>query len=397
MQMDRPGFAVNVIRTMVVAILAFSATSLRGALVVPEYSSLPGAHAKVYLDFGGTNFSGTWNGKTPGVVPAYDTNGDASSFSAAELANIYQIFVRVSEKYSPFNINVTTVNPNNENNGETARLIIGGSNAWYGSGGGVAFINGFTNGSSNVGWVFPKNLSNGNPKTVAEAAAHEAGHLFGLNHQSTWKQQTDGTWTKTEEYNTNGGSATKSPIMGNSYSAARGLWWNGTTTSSTTIQDDLSVLSRPTNAFGYRADDHADLFADATSLIADPLGRVSSSGIISKTSDLDLFSFQTGTGTIRFQTALAEYGGMLDSTLQLFAADGTLMQTNATDSLTETLVWSVYAGTYYIGVSSRGNYGDIGQYLLTGQIISVPEPALLPALMLGAVALGRRYRSRRYR
>jgi hypothetical protein len=352
------------------------------ALVVPAYDSLPGATAKIYLDFGGTNFSGTWAGKTPGTVPAYDTDGNASSFSATELSNIQQICLRVAEKYSPFKVSVTTVDPGNLNDRETARLIIGGSNTWYGSGGGVAFVNGFTNSSSNVGWVFPRNLNNGNPKTVAEAAAHEAGHLFGLQHQSTWTPDGDGTYTKTEEYSTNGGNTAKRPIMGVSYSSTRGLWWKGTTTSATTIQDDLAVISRSTNGFGYRPDDHAGTLAGATSLVPNASGAVSASGIIGNTSDLDLFSFVTGTGTLTFSSIVANYGAMLDSTLQLFDSAGHMLQTNNTSNLGEKLVWSVYGGTYYIGVSSRGDYGDIGQYTLTGQLIPVPEPAFAAGVLL---------------
>jgi hypothetical protein len=362
----------------------------RAALTVPAYSSLSGATAKIYLDFGGTSFQGTWSGKTPGTVPAYDTDGNAANFSATELSNIQQIFLRVAEKYSPFNVDVTTVDPGNLNNRETARLIIGGSNAWYGSGGGVAFINGFTNSSSNIGWVFPKNLSNGNPKTVAEAAAHEAGHLFGLQHQSTWTLNANGTYTKSEEYSTNGGNTAKRPIMGVSYSSTRGLWWQGTTTSATTIQDDLAVIARSTNGFGYRPDDHAGVLAGATSLIPNATGQFSSAGIIGNTLDLDLFSFVTGAGTIRFSTAIATFGGMLDSTLQLFAADGSVIQTNNTTNLTEGMTLNVLAGQYYIGVSSRGNYGDIGQYTLSGQLIPVPEPALAAGgLILLMLSTGR--------
>ncbi|HEV2294686.1 MAG TPA: zinc-dependent metalloprotease family protein [Tepidisphaeraceae bacterium] len=369
----------------------FAASSARAALAVPAYSSLPGAHAKIYLDFGGTEYSGTWGGKTPGTIPAYDTDGNASSFTSTELANIRQIFVRVAEKYSPFNINVTTVDPGNLNNRETARLIIGGNGSWYGSAvGGVAFLNGFTNSSSNDGWVFPKNLSGGNPKTVAEATAHEAGHLFGLSHQSTW-ELVDGVWTETQEYSTNGNSTLKRPVMGSSYGSTRGLWWRGTTSSPTTIQDDLALLARTTNGFGYRADDHAGTVLDATPLIADSAGRVAGSGIIGTISDLDLFSFVTGTGTIGFTTALAEFGGMLDSSLQLFAGDGALLHTVASGSLTESLTWTVDAGQYFIGVSSRGNYGDIGQYRLTGQVVPLPVPephaiAMILALLYPLIA-----------
>ena len=69
-----------------------------------------------------------------------------------------------------------------------AHLVIGGSYSdWYGTAaGGVSYVGGFAGGASNVGFVFADTLSNGNPRYVAEAASHEAGHLFGLEHQATW-------------------------------------------------------------------------------------------------------------------------------------------------------------------------------------------------------------------
>jgi hypothetical protein len=39
-----------------------------------------------------------------------------------------------------------------------------------------------------------------------------------------------------------------------------------------------------------------------------------------------------------------------------------------TSSLGAKLAANVAAGTYYLGVASRGNYGDVGQYTLSGTI-----------------------------
>ena len=51
--------------------------------------------------------------------------------------------------------------------------------------GGISFVGGFYNAASNVGYAFSGTLG-GNTKNTAEAAAHEAGHLFGLQHQAQW-------------------------------------------------------------------------------------------------------------------------------------------------------------------------------------------------------------------
>src|ERR1043165_3350316 len=92
-----------------VATLCFS-PSVQAAVPVPAfYSSRPGAAYTLYLDFGGFTYSGTRNGLTPGVTPAYSVDGDVTSFSALELSNIQQIWSRVATQYAPFNINVTTV------------------------------------------------------------------------------------------------------------------------------------------------------------------------------------------------------------------------------------------------------------------------------------------------
>ena len=362
--------------TTTLALIAFAATPARASLIVPAYSSLPGAHAKLFLEFGGVNFTGTWSGKTPGVIPAYDTDGNSNSFSAAELTSIRQIHSRVAEKYSPFNINVTTVNPGNENNKETARIIIGGDGDWYGSVvGGVALRGGFYTSSSNTAWVFPKNLAGGNPKTVAEATAHEAGHTFGLTHQSSFTQDANGDWVE-QEYSTNNNDPQRRPVMGSSYGSTRGLWWNGTSTSPTTFQDDLAILSNSNNGFGYRDDDHGDSAASATPLSASVSGLIDATyGIIERITDADLFSFSTAAGSVTFWLATAEFGGMLDSTLRLFSGAGALLQTVDTNNLAEGLTTTLAAGDYLIGVSGRGNYGDLGQYTLRGQIIPIPEPA----------------------
>jgi hypothetical protein len=54
-------------------------------LVVPTFHSFPSAPARIYLDFDG-DVTPNWGTYTPGVTPAYDVDGDATTFSDQELA-----------------------------------------------------------------------------------------------------------------------------------------------------------------------------------------------------------------------------------------------------------------------------------------------------------------------
>ncbi|MGE5610815.1 MAG: zinc-dependent metalloprotease family protein [Bacillota bacterium] len=328
---------------------------------IPVLHSLLSATAKLYLDFGG-DYTATWGGFKPGTTPAYDQDGDPTTFSSSELDSIREIWARVAEKYSPFNVDVTTQDPGNLTDGKTLRVVLGGDSSWIGIGvGGVAYVGGFSNGLPNTVFVFTKNLANGTPKYTAEAAAHEAGHGFGLFHQGTWINR-----LLEKEYNP--GNDQVAPIMGNSYRSARGLWWYGTTSNDyNDRQNDMVVVAGRANGFGFRPDDHGNAYrqADAVSVSGT---NFSGQGIIEKTNDVDYFKVQTGAGTIQVQANPAAQGGMLDLKIELRDAKGRLVQSADTTSLGESLSVKVSAGTYYLAVASHGHYGDVGQYTLKGQL-----------------------------
>ena len=351
------------------------------SLAVPAYHSYASATKKLYLDFDG-DVTSNWNGYVPGTTPAYSIDSDTTSFSAQELSNINEICQRVAEMYSPFNIDVTTVAPDNNTTGNTLRIVIGGdgkngaSDYWVGQrAGGVCFINSFYNSNlPNWGYVFPGNLGNGFAKYVAVAAAHEAGHGFGLYHQSTY----DANGAKTAEYNI--GDAVRAPIMGNAYYSTRGLWWNGTSLSAQTYQLDESILQ----SLGYRPLDHGNSIQTATALPVS--GTVASaSGVIETTSDKAFYSFDISTVCdVSFTVTGAPYGAMLDPALMLFSGDGGLLQyVGDLDVLTETMTLTLNPGSYDIAVLSQGRTGDIGQYFLSGTItpVSVPEPSIAGILV----------------
>ena len=69
-----------------------------------------------------------------------------------------------------------------------------------------------------LGYVFSSSLG-GDPALLAEASSHEAGHLFGLQHQSVWTFNTLTQQYHQTRYNPGGGVRT--PIMGVAYDAPR--------------------------------------------------------------------------------------------------------------------------------------------------------------------------------
>lgn len=329
---------------------------------VPPLHSLPQAHAKLYLDFNGDPATPDWVGLPVPETPAYDTDGDATTFSSNELKNIQEIWARVAEKYSPFNLDVTTVDPGNLDNLKTSRIVIGGEGEWLGAdAGGVAPINGFNNDSPNTGYVFSA-LPGFTTKGISEAVAHEAGHTFGLLHHSTYTESGE----VAEEYDP--GNNQSSPIMGVSYYASRGLWAVAADdTGPGNIQDDLAILSGPTNGFGFRADDYGNTQFSATTLTGTN-STVSAAGVITESDDVDVFSITTPAGQVSFNLDVARYGPMLNSSLELRDAFGTVIASSDTLNWSEALTATVTAGTYYVYVSSNGSYGDIGQYELSGQL-----------------------------
>src|SRR5208283_5255404 len=117
------------------------------------------------LNFDGDNVP-SWLGYSPGTVPAF-------TGTSTTITEIWQI---VAENYSPFNINVTTVQPAS---GEVSQIDIGGNGSWTGGTyGGIAQVGGMTGSSpSNPvrGFVFPDNLGSGYYWYVADGATHESG------------------------------------------------------------------------------------------------------------------------------------------------------------------------------------------------------------------------------
>ena len=204
--------------------------------------SRPSATRKIYLDFDGQITSGTaWNGGQTIVSAPYDSDGNTSSFSNAELDAIQYIWQRVAEDYAPFDVDVTTEDPGTDGLRRTSssdayygmRVVISPTNWYNPNAGGVAYVGVFNYISSTdvygTCWVFTAQLGNGNEKYVAEAASHEVGHTLGLSH--------DGVTGGSAYYSGQGNWA---PIMGVGYYKAVTQWSKGEYAYANNLQDDLA-------------------------------------------------------------------------------------------------------------------------------------------------------------
>src|SRR6187549_2730088 len=335
---------------------------------ITNLNSYPSASAVILLDFNGHTVAGTnWN-----VNGTYTCNSSGLSDEG-----ITEAFNRVAEDYRPFNINVTT----NEAKYTAApfnkrmRVVITTSNEWYGSGaGGVAYINSFTWGNNSPCFVF-STLLGYNVKNVAEAASHEAGHTLGLRHQSSY----NAACVMLSDYNWGQGTGEIgwAPIMGAGYNQNMTLWNSGPNSLGCgIIQDDLSVITKVENGFGYRTDDHTDLYASATSAAFNSSGQATISGVIEKTDDKDLFKITVPVfarlqlNAIPYNVGTGNSGSDLDLQVDFldgsYSAIGTYNPGNLLSSVIDTFV---KAGTYYMRIDGKGNiyapeYGSLGSYSL---------------------------------
>ena len=344
---------------------------------LPQLNSLPGARATLYLDFDGYRVD-RWGSYTNISAGVFDRDGNPTTFSESELQAIREIWGRTAEDYSPFQVNVTTVDPGYEAERTTARIVVGGHwRDWFGeSAGGIAYIGGFYNSSPNVGFAFEDALGNGNPRYVAEAVSHEAGHLFGLQHQSLWS---NGSMTS----NYSSGSSLWAPIMGVSYYAQRTTWALGSTdVGSSTQQDDMDLLANGGSKLGYRADEAGNTASAAASLrpqttsAGAATASFSVAGLIGRTADEDWYAFPAGTGSLSLDLQVAAVGANLDGVLELRNQAGRIVTTAAPgDRLGATLNADVTEGLYYAVIRGGTDYGNAGSYTLRGTVATPPPTA----------------------
>lgn len=376
-----------------VLLFLFLLPSFFAAAQVPVLNSYPASTNVIFLDFDGHVVEGTsWN--SSGALVCDPSNLDA--------AQITTVFNRVAEDYRPFTVNVTTDSAKYyaAPADRRMRVVLTTSSSWFGSAGGVAYMNSFTWGDNSPCFVFTA-LLNYNTKNVAEAASHEVGHTLGLRHQSAY----DAVCNKLSEYNSGKGSGEIgwAPIMGVGYYQNMTLWNYGANPyGCANYQDDLSVITGNGNGISFRNDDHGNTGGTAT-LKNFINNSFSTGGIIERPNDEDAIRF-TMAAAGRFKANVLPYsvaggntGANVDLEVELLDhAENVVGVYNPATLMGTSIDTALLAGTYYLRVRGRGNiyapnYASLGSYTINATLVP-GNPLAVHKLQLAGMTVDKKHK-----
>ena len=350
----------------------------------PLLSSRPNAPTVVYLDFDGETITDpSWNGGRSIVAPAM----------ALTAAQMTEIFNRVKEDYAPFNVDITTnlARYNAVPANRRTRCIVTSNDAAAPGAGGVAYVDAFSQAGSVFSSTIPCWVFNSGVVGIAEAISHEVGHTLGLDH--------DGRSNPREEYYAGAGAGATgwAPIMGVGYDRQLVQWSKGEYANASNRQDDLAIITKAANGVSYLADEAGNTTAAAAPLALSN-NTINQSGLITASTDSDVFRFEATGGALSATANPATTSPNLDIKLELLNSAGVVQATgNPVDALPASISSNLAAGTYYLRVSGTGkgnvltdgysSYGSIGAYTLTGSVNGIAPPQL-PSITSAGSASG---------
>ncbi|MGL4512517.1 MAG: dockerin type I domain-containing protein [Lacipirellulaceae bacterium] len=277
-------------------------------------------------------------------------------FSPAETAYMELAWRQMSEDFSPFNVDVTTIEPpqswftNSLPTGERALRVVftssvddlrvGGTGATWNSDSGLAELGSWNKPNSSDSPVFVfANKFNGTPLSnwphpdvvgpwgpiyeyMGTIGSHEVGHAFGLSHDGVNPiNKLPGYNGSSSYYGGHTGGATDAPtswgtIMGGSELRSLTQWSKGEYRGATNGQDDLAIIA---SQVGYRTDDHGNNLTIGSATSVALVSNVAvASGVIERSSstvnDLDVFRLDVGPTPVRTTIRIDTPGGVAETT-----------------------------------------------------------------------------------
>jgi hypothetical protein len=363
--------------------LASGPTVAQGA-AIPEINTRPGAKGVVFLDFDGAQVTDpAWNGGKQIVALPSSMTPD----------QIRAVVDAVAEDYAPFDLTITTSQSvyNAAPVGRRMWVIVTPTSTAAPGSGGVAYVNSWSSAGRSFSSTVPCWVFNGGVKAATDTISHEVGHTLGLNH--------DGSSREGAYYSGHGGGLSVptswGPIMGAPFDKSVTQWSKGEYSGSTNTQDDVYLIARDQNGFGYRADS-SGATALVNAVLALPIvgGSFDVSGIIRKADIVEMHQFSTSGGTLSATVRpTADRATNADLRLEVRDATGaTLAFSSPVETLGASVSRSLPSGTYWLVVAAAGtgdrpvggytsgysSYGSLGGYKLTGMLSNSVETPLLP-------------------
>lgn len=358
------------------------------------------------------------------VVPPFSIDGDAT-FSDAERRMVQEVWQRVAEDFSPFDVDVTTEPPapdriSRANDGDQVfglDVIVAPDSIPPGvqenaglSAPGSFFAAGPDGDMQKPALVF-YDVAAVDVRLLADAASREIGTTLGLSAD-----------TQGCNFDPHPGQGTSpvngwAPIMG-ALSAQplrqfdKGEYANPGSAcgeAGTPPQDDFRVIT--SSGLSLRADEAGNTRATASWLpVTSSGGRSAAShdGVItpapfsasaSLAPDVDVFHFEAGAGPLNMRVDPASYGPNADLVLTLLDSAGNVLRTdNPIGQLDAAISYDLPTpGTYYLDVRGTGegsplltgysSYGSVGAYRISGGF-PAPPSTMPSASFTYAVATG---------
>lgn len=356
-----------------------------------ENNGLPILHSNIgskniiFLDFDGYNhtrrFEYGWHNFS--ALPYDPLNDDPSSynpiFTEKEQKYIINIWQRVTEDFSPFDVDVTTADPFTKNNIDirkishcliTHNIDIFNNKMPISNAAGIAYVNIFgktNNKLLNPALVYWNNI--GRSSSVADVCSHEIGHHLGLKH--------DGYNLDPFNFKYYYGDADNSidswgPIMGAGFSNRITQWSKGEYLGANNFEDDIQKI---TNKLGLIEDDYGDTIDTSYKVKRNEI----IDGIISHQKDIDMFQFNIDIiSDVIIQidpliTIINKGGYNLDINFILYKSDSDIpyyANQKKIESKINKLI-RLHPGIYYLAIfgsehyaNKYSDYGSLGQYKL---------------------------------